>query len=256
MGDRCRDAVAKTASAGGNASRPDSSPSARIPLPLPRGPSPSLLLIPPISLSLFLAADLDDYVSHTSTLLTSLQSQLSALLSSQPTSALASQPGLAGAASWGQQQQQQQNPPSPQQPPAAVVQARAVAAALSIAQQAQARSAAGGGGPSSPPDSQPLQGDALADVQLPTFAQRFAALQAAAVAKPAAAAGNPTPTAAAASAAVLPAGSARWREASENSPPQPRALPQSLLQQRGAAGSGQQTAEAAGFQWRPLSAAG
>jgi hypothetical protein len=217
------------------------------------------LLIPPISLSLFLAADLDDYVSHTSTLLTSLQSQLSALLSSQPTSALASQPGLAGAAAWGQQQQQQ-NPPSPQQPPAAVVQARAVAAALSIAQQAQARSAAGGGGPSSPPDSQPLQGDALADVQLPTFAQRFAALQAAAVAKPAAAAGNPTPTAAAASAAAsaaaLPAGSARWREASENSPPQPRALPQSLLQQRGAAGSGQQTAEAAGFQWRPLSAAG
>jgi hypothetical protein len=80
-------------------------------------------------------------------------------------------------------------------------------------------------------------------VQLPTFAQRFAALQAAAVGKPCAAAGHPTPTAA--SAAAVPAGSARWRQAAENSPPQPRALPQSLLQQRGAAGSGQQTAQLA-----------
>ena len=207
-------------------------------------------------------ADLDEFVSHTSTLLTSLQTQLSGFLSSQA-QAGSSSPHLAAAG-----RPPQQRPPSPTatRPPAAVVQARAAAAALSIAQQA--RALAHGAAPSDslltaasgmrqareaerqspatalsgcPPDSR-RQHDALADLQLPSF-RRFAELRglAAATSKPPPAAADLPP----------PAAHPTGGFSAENSPPQPRALPQSLARHS----TGLAPAAGASFLWCPLSPA-
>lgn len=177
---------------------------------------------------------MDESVQHMSTLITSLQTQLSSLLASQPGSGL---------------EAHARNPAEARTlpPPVAVVQARAAAEALAVAQQAQRES-----GPAAQPSPKAaaahgeeanqrhaalspaqLRADPLAGLQLPSFCS-FAQLRAAI--KPAAEA--PAQGAAAAS---PPMHSSAGESSAENSPPQPRALPASLQPQAG------------GFQWRPLS---
>lgn len=199
-------------------------------------------------------------MSHTSTLLTSLQAQLSRLL--------ASQGGTTAAAGAGRLWAQEASGAPCEEVPVAVAQARAAAEALAIAQQAQAHAAAAAAAvasgegepqPLRPVGQQQRRDDALADVQLPSF-RRFAELRglAGAVTKP--------PAAAAPTGGDAPALAPTWRSRTgataspADSPPQPRALPQSLhrwsaaAQGAAAAAGGQENA--AGFEWRPLSAAG
>ena len=210
-------------------------------------------------------AELNDFVAHTGTLISSLQLQLSSFLSGQGGS---SSSGAADLAAAGRLQPPRQLSPASQVAavPASVVQARAAAEALAIAQQAHACSAAvaevaadreatAEGGPTAAvpaeaaaPAASPPWEDALASVQLPSF-RSFARLQGLA-----AAAGKPPPAPPAVAAPALdPRWSAGWAVdggSAENSPPEPRALPRGLQQWRG---SGATAGD--GFEWRPMSAA-
>lgn len=216
-------------------------------------------------------------MSHTSNLLTSLQSQLSGFLTAGAAATANQAAGRPGGTA-------QQYSPLPQLPvvanttsaaSAAVVQAHAAAEALAIAQagaSASARSAAAGtaaaGCASSVPAQEataalaaPQDGDVLARLQLPTF-RRFAELrQAGNRPQPSpAAAACPAPQLASAAATVrcISAAAAAWQQhfppQTENDPaqPQPRTLPQSLLQRTG--GSVVALPAAGGFEWCPLSA--
>ncbi|KAL4439858.1 hypothetical protein ABPG75_002859 [Micractinium tetrahymenae] len=133
-----------------------------------------------------LQTDLHDFVSHTSILLTSLQTQLSGFL------AAAASPSGGGAPAALQQQASPTRPTAAAAAGAALVQARAAAEALSIAQQAQARAAGAGereavvtvtAVPAPLPPAaaagsalRAAEGDVLAALQLPTF-RGFAQLQ-------------------------------------------------------------------------------
>lgn len=222
-------------------------------------------------------ADMDDYVGHTSTLLTSLQTQMAGLLASQGQAAAGADLAAAG----------RLPPRAPAchmsaTPPVAVMQAQAVAEALAIAQQARALSA---GAEASPPatcagtgdcdggaQAQPERcraaplpalprwrpDDALASVQLPPF-RGFAELrgQVAAAApplsKPAPELTSTAPVLAAGKLEGSVGGGGSGGSSVENSPPQPRALPQSLVQHLGA---GAASPASAGFHWRPLACSG
>ncbi|PRW33101.1 hypothetical protein C2E21_7896 [Chlorella sorokiniana] len=214
-----------------------------------------------------LQTELNDFVAHTGTLITSLQLQLSSFMSGGQGGS-GSPAGAAGLAAAGRLP-----PPRPLSPasqvaavPAAVMQARAAAEAVAIAQQAHARSAATaaaaldeaeGAAAATPAEAAapaaqpagPAWQDALADVQLPSF-RSFAWLQslAAAGSKP-----PPVPPTTAAP-SLDPCWSAGWAVdggSAENSPPEPRALPSGLQQWRSSSG-----AAGGGFEWRPMSAAG
>lgn len=227
--------------------------------PPPHLPSP-LPLPPPAH------PDLDDHAGHASTLLTSLQAQLSALLARQA-------PGHAGAADLAAGGRVPPRAPASHvsaAPPVAVLQAQAVAEALAIAQQALSggaaasplanASAADSDAPTQaaqpcsaalPPLPRWRPDDALAGVQLPPF-RSFAELRGQAATTPPL---PSKPAPALGSAAGLPEATSGSSGGSsiENSPPQPRALPQSLAQQLGA---GAPSAASAGLQWRPLASAG
>lgn len=226
-------------------------------------------------------AELNEFVAHTGTLITSLQLQLSSFLSDGQgvSSGSATAADLAAA---GRRPLPHPLSPASQAAavPAAVVQARAAAEAVTIAQQAHAARSAGAAAaapveaaakeetPAAPPAhaaapaqaASPAWQDALADVQLPSF-RSFARLQglaAAAGGKPAAAPLGKPP--AALPAATAPSLDPRWSVgwavdggSAENSPPEPRALPRGLQQWRP---SGAAAAGAGGFEWRPMSAAG
>lgn len=214
---------------------------ARAHVPLPAQPPAELS--PPVVTSLLTsplpAADLNEFVSHTSTLLTSLQTQLSGFLAAGAAPASAA----VAAAPHHSQEGSPWRPTAAAAAGAAILQARAAAEALSIAQQAQARAACGGAcasedkeavGPPTAASAQPparssshqaAQEDVLASLQLPAF-QGLAQLQpAAAQAARAAApvlkprAGPPLPRTAAGNAAV-----SCWERhvEEENSPPRQR----------------------------------